>query len=213
MQKQKKNEKYKKLVIGVTGIFGSGKSTVSGIFKSYGSKIIDADKIAHRHLLPGTKSYKRIVRSFGDSIIFKARLPVRKAGKEIDRRKLGRVVFSNHKLLKKLNGIIHPEVIKDIKSNIKKSKAGVIVLDAPLLLEAGLKKIVDDLIVVIIDRDELIRRLIKKTSLKRLEILKRIKSQIPQNVKSRFADFIIDNSGTVSETREQVKKIWRSLRK
>lgn len=206
MQKQKKNEKYKKLVIGVTGIFGSGKSTVSGIFKSYGSKIIDADKIAHRHLLPGAKSYKRIVRSFGDSIIFKAR-------KEIDRRKLGRVVFSNHKLLKKLNAIIHPEVIRDIKGNIRKSKAGVIVLDAPLLLEAGLKKIVDDLIVVIIDRDELIRRLIKKTSLKRLEILKRIKSQIPQNVKSRFADFIIDNSGTVSETRKQVKKIWRSLRK
>ncbi|PIP19959.1 MAG: dephospho-CoA kinase [Candidatus Omnitrophica bacterium CG08_land_8_20_14_0_20_41_16] len=196
--------KYKKLIIGVTGIFGSGKSTVSRIFKSYGAKIIDADKIAHRCLLPGAKSYKRIVSSFGKGIIFKAR-------RKINRHKLGRLVFGNRRLLKKLNSIIHPKVISDIKESIRKSEAKVIVLDAPLLLEAGLKKMVDDLIVVIIDRDELIRRLMKKASLKRPDILKRINAQISQNIKSRFANFIIDNSGAVSDTKKQVKKIWKSL--
>ena len=201
MQKQKKD---KKLIIGVTGIFGSGKSTVSGILKSHGLKIIDADKIAHRYLLPQAKTYKKIVDFFGRGIL--------KATNEIDRHKLGKLVFANHRLLKKLNSIMHPKIIREIKTGIKNSKAGLIVLDAPLLLEAGLKKMVDDLIVVIIDRDELIRRLIKKTSLKRSEILKRIKSQVSQSGKSRFADFIIDNSGTVSETRKQVKKVMAKIK-
>jgi dephospho-CoA kinase len=197
MQKQKKNKKF---VIGLTGIFGSGKSTVANIFKSFGLKIIDADKIAHKYLLPGTKTYKRIVKYFGRGIIFKS-------GKEIDRRKLGKLAFANRKLLLKLNSIIHPEIIQDIKAKIKGSSARMIVLDAPLLLEAGLGKIVDELVVVIIDGDELIRRLLKKRSLERPEILKRIKSQIPLRRKKRVADFIIDNNGTVSETKKQVKRV------
>jgi len=79
------------------------------------------------------------------------------------------------------------------------------------LIESGLRKIVDDLIVVIIERDELIRRLAKKVALKRPEILARIKSQIPQKVKAQFANFIIDNSGTVNETKKQVRKIMKKI--
>ena len=198
-----KRDKDKKIVIGVTGIFGSGKSTVSGMLKSYGLKIIDADKIAHRYLLPGTGTYKKILDCFGRGVL--------KKNDKIDRKKLGKLVFSNKKLLKKLNNIVHPKVIFDIREGIRKSKEKVVVLDAPLLLESGLRKIVDDLIVVIIERDELIRRLAKKTVLKRTEILKRLKSQIPQKVKSRFANFIIDNSGTVSETKRQVKKVMEKI--
>lgn len=200
MLRQKKD---RKTVIGVTGIFGSGKSTVSGMLRSYGSKIIDADKIAHKYLLPGTKTYKKILAYFGDSILAK--------DKKIDRQKLGKLVFANKELLNKLNRIMHPKVISDIKEGIRKSKERIVVLDAPLLIESGLRKIVDDLIVVIIERDELMRRLMKKTSLKRPEIIKRIKSQIPQNVKKRFGNFIIDNSGSVSETKTQVKKMMKKI--
>jgi dephospho-CoA kinase len=198
-----KQNKDKKIVIGVTGIFGSGKSTVSGMLKSYGLKIIDADKLARRYLLPGTKTYKKILNYFGKSIL--------KKDHKIDRQKLGKMVFANQKLLKKLNSIMHPKVIIDIREGIRKSKEKVVVLDAPLLIETGLRKIVDDLIVVIIERDELIRRLAKKTTLKRSEILARVKSQIPQKVKSRFANFIIDNSGSVSDTKRQVKKVMKKI--
>ena len=198
-----KRKKLNKKVIGVTGIFGSGKSTVSGMLKAYGLKIIDADKIAHRYLLPGSKTYKRILNYFGKSIL--------KKDHRIDRKKLGKLVFDNRKLLQKLNSIVHPKVISDIKDGIKKSKEKIVVLDAPLLLESGLRKIVDDLIVVIIERDELMRRLAKRNVLKRPEILKRIKSQIPQKVKSRFANFIIDNSGTVKETKIQVKEVMKKI--
>ena len=200
MLKQNKN---KKLVIGVTGIFGSGKSTVSAMLRSYGLKIIDADKLAHQYLLPGTKTYKKILNYFGKSIL--------KKDHKIDRKKLGKLVFGNQKLLKKLNSIVHPKVITDIREGIRKSKEKAVVLDAPLLIESGLRKIVDDLIVVIIERDELIRRLAKKAALNRSEILKRVKSQIPQKVKARFANFIIDNSGTVNETRKQVKKVMKKI--
>jgi dephospho-CoA kinase len=198
-----RQKKAKKLVIGVTGIFGSGKSTVSGILKSYGLKIIDADKIAHNYLLPGTRTYKKILDYFGRGIL--------KKDNKIDRQKLGKLVFANQRLLKRLNSIVHPEVISDIREGIRKSKEKIVVLDAPLLLESGLRKIVDDLIVVIIKRDELMRRLAKKSVLKRPEILERIKSQIPQKVKSRFANFIIDNSGKVSETKRQVKKVMKKI--
>ncbi len=200
MLKQNKN---KKRVIGVTGIFGSGKSTVSEMLRAYGLKIIDADKLAHKYLLPGTKTYKKILGYFGKGIL--------KKNRKIDRRKLGKLVFGNRELVKKLNAIIHPKVIADIKSAIRRSGGKTVVLDAPLLIESGLRKIVDDLIVVIIERDELIRRMAKKVSLKRPEILARIKSQIPQKVKARFANFIIDNSGTVNETKKQVRKIMKKI--
>lgn len=193
----------KKIIIGVTGIFGSGKSTVSRIFKAYGLTIVDADKIARRYLSPRTETYKSIVNHFGSGIL--------RAGREIDRRKLGKLVFANPRLINKLNSIIHPKVIGEIRARIKKIKSGIIVLDAPLLIEAGLKKVVDSLIVVIIDNDELIRRAVKKTSLKKAEIMGRVKSQIPLRKKMRLADFIIDNSGTIKETRKQVKRIMGKI--
>jgi len=199
----KRRRPVKKTIIGVTGVFGSGKSTVSRIFRSFGADIIDADRIAHRYLLPGAKAYKAIVNSFGRGVL--------KARRKIDRRKLARLVFSDRKSLNKLNSIIHPGVITQIKSGIKKAKKGIVVLDAPLLLEAGLKGLVDELVVVVVDRESLIRRLVKKTSLKKEDILKRIRSQIPLRKKKRAADFIIDNSGTIKKTSEQVKKVINEI--
>jgi len=190
-------------VAGITGIFGSGKSTVAGIFKSFGADVIDADKLAHKHLLSQTRTYKRIVDSFGESIIG--------LRGQIDRRKLAKLVFHDKGMLSKLNSIIHPQVVRDIRLKAGESRKRLVILDAPLLLEAGLRRMVDDLIVVVVSKEELIRRLIKKTGLRRAEILRRLRSQIPLRLKKRMADFIIDNNGTIQETRKQVKSIIRKI--
>lgn len=192
-----------KFVIGVTGSFGSGKTTVARILKSYQTRIIDADKLAHSLLNPGTDTYRRIIASFGKGIL--------KDNKRIDRRKLAGIIFDDKRLLKRLNRIVHPAVIRIIKGRIRGSRAKVIILDAPLLIEAGLRGMVDKLIVVRTSRDKQIKRIQKKTSLRKSDILKRIGYQIPLREKARLADFIIDNSGTLTETRKQVKEIRRVL--
>lgn len=197
------NPNKKKLILGLTGSFGSGKTAVAKIFKNYGAKIIDADRIAHYLLKPQNKIYQRILGSFGQTIIAR--------DKTIDREKLACLVFNNKNLLEKLNQIMHPEIIRIMRREIKKSPKKVIVLDAPLLIEAGLKKWVDKLIVVKIKRKKQIERILKKSKLTRQEILKRIKSQLPLQDKVRRADFVIDNNGTLKSTKRQVREVWSKL--
>lgn len=193
-----------KLIIGITGSFGSGKTTVAGIFSSLGAEVIDADKIAHRVISPKTKVYKAVVNAFGRDIL--------KKNGSIDRGKLSGIVFNDKELLGKLNKIIHPEVIRQIKIAINNSFKEVIVLDVPLLIEAGLKSMVDNLVVVKISRKVQIERLVNKTSLTKQEILKRIKAQMPLREKIRIADFIIDNNGTAGNTYKQAVEAWEKVR-
>ncbi|MDD5167113.1 MAG: dephospho-CoA kinase [Candidatus Omnitrophica bacterium] len=204
MPRQKQNNL--KIILGLTGSFGSGKSTVARMFRGYGARVIDADSLAHQFIRPGTNGYNKIIAFFGRGIL--------KKNKDIDRRKLAAVVFNDKRALKKLNGIIHPGVIKCIKDEIRNSRERIIVLDAPLLIEAGLERMVDKLIVVKLERKLQVRRIREKTSLKKTDILKRIECQIPLSQKVRLADFIIDNNGTIKETKKQValirRKLWRS---
>ena len=181
---------------------GSGKSTVARMLGSFGAKIIDADKIAHRIIQPGTPVFKKLIRVFGKNIL--------KKGK-IDRNKLGKLVFNNKGWLRKLNKIMHPRIIKKIKNQIKSSSRKIIVLDAPLLIEAGLKGLVDKLIVVKSIRKKQIKRLLKKTAFTKKNIFKIINTQIPLKNKVRVADFVIDNSKAKKETRKQVRQIRRLL--
>jgi len=193
----------KRRILGVTGSFGSGKTSVAGMFQSLGARIIDADRIAHELFRPKTKIYKKIIEAFGRGIL--------KGNKTIDRNKLAHIVFENKNLLKRLNRILHPEIIRIIEQRIRTSKSKIVVLDAPLLIEAGLRGLVDKLIVVKITRKKQIKRIQEKVGLSKNGILKRIKSQIPLQVKIRLADFVIDNSGTKGETKRQVEKIRRLL--
>jgi dephospho-CoA kinase len=201
MKRQRQNKRQ--VILGLTGSFGSGKTTVARIFKSFGAHIIDADELAHNCIRPKTLAYKRIIRTFGKGILKKIKV--------IDRAKLARLAFNNRNLLRRLNDIIHPQVIRLIKSKIKSSGSKVIVLDAPLLLEAGLRKIVDKLIVVKISRKKQIERIQDRTPLDKADILKRIKYQIPLTQKVRLADLVIDNNGAIRETRKQAGKIRRLL--
>lgn len=193
----------KRIILGIAGGFGSGKTTVAKMFKSYDAKIIDADKIAHALLRQRSKIHKKIIRVFGTGIVDK--------DNSINRSKLAKIVFSDKNLLNRLNKIMHPAVIKIIKTQITASQAKIIVLDAPLLIEAGIRKLVDKLIIVNSSRGKQIERASKKTSLSKIDIVRRIKSQFPLQNKVRLADFVIDNNGTIKKTKKQVEQIRRQL--
>ncbi|MEW6075422.1 MAG: dephospho-CoA kinase [Candidatus Omnitrophota bacterium] len=192
-----------RIIIGITGSFGSGKTTVAGFFKSWGAYVIDADKIGRELLVPGSAAYRRVVATFKDDIL----LP----DKGIDRGKLATLVFHTHRLRVALNRIMHPLIIKRIKEEIKKSPRNTVILDAPLLLEAGLRPVVDKLVVVTVRRDVQIRRIKKRSASTKEAILRRIRSQIPLHKKRKMADFIIDNNGALKDTKKQaelIRRLW-----
>ncbi|MBI4707056.1 MAG: dephospho-CoA kinase [Candidatus Omnitrophica bacterium] len=196
-------KKQNKIILGLTGGLGSGKTTVARIFKSLGAQVIDADKLAHACLKKGSNVYQKIISVFGTRILL--------SNSNIDRKKLGSIVFNNCKMLRKLNSIIHPEVIRMMTDDISSSRARVVVLDVPLLIEAGLEKIADKIVVVNASRANQVERVFRKSKIKREEILKRIRCQMPLSKKAKLADFVIDNNGGLKETRRQVKQIWRRM--
>jgi len=200
MKRQKRNSK---IVVGITGGIGCGKTTVSGMFGSLGAKVIDADAVGHSLLRPKTKTYKRILRVFGRQILG--------TKGTIDRPKLAKIVFGDKKLLVKLNRILHPEIISRIRGKIKSVSKGLIVLDAPLLIETKEENLADRIIVVKAGQANQIKRFRDKTGLTVREIRQRIRTQMPLSHKVRRADFIIDNDSGLKETRKQVSEIRRQL--
>lgn len=193
----------KKTILGVTGGFGTGKTSVANFFKPFGAKIIDADKIAHESIKPGTPVYKKIINLFGQGILHKNR--------SINRFGLSKAVFDNSGLLRKLNKIVHPSVVKAIKEEIKHSANSVIILDVPLLFEAKLEHLVDKIIVVKASKTKQITRLSRRTPLSEEEIKKRINAQLPLSDKIRKADFVIDNNGSFEKTKKQLERLRRKL--
>ena len=197
------------LIVGLTGGIVGGKSTVASIFKDLGAKIIDTDKVGHSVILPNKPAWKKIVKIFGKDIL--------QNDMTIDREKLGKIVFANQSLLKKLNEITHPEITKMIKKEIDLAKnkthnqEKVLIIDAALIYEAKIDRFMDKIIVVYIDKDEQIKRLIKRNNLSKDEALQRVRSQIPMEEKAKIADYVIDNSSSLDKTKEQVEKIWESL--
>ena len=195
-------------VIGVTGSFGTGKSTVAKFFKRKGVKVLDADKMAHEVLEERKTSYKKVLKEFGSLVLDNK--------KRIDRKKLGNLVFSDKRALEKLCGIIHPPVIKKIKDEIRQAsrskERSTIVIDAPLLIEAGLDKISDYVVVVKTSKKIQIKRVMKKTALSFTQASGRIKAEMPMKKKIRMADYIIDNEGSKGITKKKVKKIWEGIK-
>ena len=195
----KKRKQSKKKIFGLTGGFGTGKSTVARMFRSFGALVIDADLISRDLIKPRAEAYRKIIRLFGKGILSKSGI--------INRRKLAGIVFSDKKSLEKFNQIMHPAIIRRMKREIKNAKEDIVVLDAPLLLETRLDRFVDTVLVVKANFANQLSRIQKKTSLSKSEIIARIKSQSPLKEKLRLADFVIDNNGTVQNTRKQVALI------
>lgn len=191
-------------VIGLTGGIASGKSTVSSILKSLGAYVIDADVVSREIMLKGSQTYNKLVSKFGKEIL--------KDDGEIDRKKLGNLVFADKQKLKELNAITHPEIIKRIKGIIdeerKNGKEKAIVLDAALLIEMRLFNMVDEVWLVVVDKKTQIRRLMKRDNLKYKDALNRIKSQMSIEDKMKYADFIINNCKDFNAIKKQVELLW-----
>lgn len=191
------------MIIGLTGSFGSGKTTVARMFAKLGAYVVDADKIYHSLIRPGKSCYKKIVRRFGEDTL--------DGFGSIDRKKLSQIVFKDKSKLKLLNNITHPEIVKEIKGIVRSKKGRIVIIDAPLLIESGFYKEVDKIILVANKKEKQAERIKKERGLSAKDTLERIKAQAPFKKKLVFADFIIDNSGSKTKTLTQVKETWKKL--
>ena len=193
------------MVVGLTGVIGSGKSTVASIFKEIGAGIISADEIAHRLLLKNNKGYNAVVKEWGPKILNE------KGG--ISREILAKIVFDNKKELEKLNKIMHPLIYEEYKKELeilKEKGYSIIIYDAPLLIELSLHKEMDKVIVVIAEQEIIFDRL-KRKGLSIDEIKLRMRYQLPQQEKIKYADFIINNNNGIDELKKQIEQIWNIL--
>ncbi|GIN60180.1 dephospho-CoA kinase [Robertmurraya siralis] len=190
------------IVVGLTGGIASGKSTVSNILKDHGVPIIDADLEARLAVEVGEPAYKEIVSYFGQDILLK--------NQEIDRAKLGAIIFNHEEKRLKLNSIVHPDVRR--RMNEKREHAvsageKLIVLDIPLLFESKLTHMVDKTLLVFVSEETQLKRLMARNQFTEEEALVRIQSQMPLKDKIKLSDAVIDNNGTIEETKKQLNAI------
>ncbi|MGP4062548.1 dephospho-CoA kinase [Halobacillus sp. H74] len=190
------------LVIGLTGSIASGKSTVSKMFSELNIPVIDADQISRDVVEPGEPAYKQIVNVFGRKVLHE--------DGTLNRKKLGKLIFANEDHRKQLNEIVHPEVRKEMvlqRDSYKDGASPAVVLDIPLLFESQLMDYVERTLVVYVDEDTQLERLMERDQSERIDALERIKSQMPVSKKAELADAVIDNNGTVEESFQQLKDI------
>lgn len=195
------------LIIGLTGGISSGKSFVSEYLQKLGAIVIDADKLARAAVEPGSPALQEIRSYFGDEVF--------EPSGELNRKKLGEIIFNSVRDKEKLNSIIHPMVIEETKRQIEKykveNKGPAIIIDAPLLIEAGMHNLTDEIWVVAVNEEIQIERLIKRDKLTRQEALNRLKMQMPLQEKLKYADQIIDNNGSKEDTLRCVQALWKEM--
>ena len=185
-----------KIVIGITGGITSGKTTAANCFHKRGIPIIDADKIGHQIL--EKEDIKEIITStFGKDIV---------SNNQINRHKLGKVVFQNTEKLKILNKIIHPILVKEIKQKIELSSENTIVIDAALLLDWDLDKICNYVILITAKKETQIKRLMTYQKLTKKDAILRINSQKKPIIKTDF--IVIENNSTLLSFQEKLQKVW-----
>ncbi len=191
-------------VIGLTGGIASGKSTVSGMLRELGARVIDADAIAREVVEPGRPALAEIVAWLGRDILL--------ADGSLDRRKLGELVFGDSAARAALEGITHPRITaaaKEALAAAEREGCAVAVLDVPLLYEAGWDEGVDEVWVVYVDAATQLSRLMARDSLTAAQAAARVAAQMSLEEKARRADIVIDNSGDPGGTAAQVAAAWR----
>lgn len=192
------------MIIGITGSIACGKSTVSNYLKSKGYIVIDADKIGHE-ALDDDYVKEKLILAFGNEIL---------EDNKINRQKLGELVFGNSSNLNVLNSIIHPEIRKKILEKIDKNNdKELIFIDVALLFEAKFDDLVDKIIVVYVDKNTQLTRLMKRNSISKKEALSRIVSQMSPIEKAKLGDYTVNNNLDVINTYEQVDKVLSELKK
>ncbi len=192
------------IVVGVTGSFSSGKSQTVLIFKRYGAKVFDADKAAKRVVRKGTPVTRAIIKLFGRDFL--------KKNKELDRKKLADHVFSHPRDLKKLNILIHPEVIVECFKRIERfrDRKGILVLDVPLLFESNMGRLADYTVVVSATKATILKRA-KQKGVSGALARKILSTQWPLERKARLADFVIRNDGSIRDLERQAREGYRGI--
>jgi dephospho-CoA kinase len=193
-------------LIGLTGGAGSGKSTVAEMFRGLGAAVVDADEATHAVYAPGTPGFDAVVREFGEEFV--------RNGK-IDRKKLGEVVFNDPEQRRRLNAIVHPLVRQWMAERTAEAVDGgadVVVQDVPLLFENGLQGLFSGTVLVYARPAIQVRRLIEERGLSAARADAILAAQMPIDEKRPLADFVIDNNGSLDETRRQVEEVWARVR-
>ena len=195
------------LKVGLTGSIAVGKSFVLEVLRELGARTVDADQIARECVEPGTPGLAAIVREFGGGVL--------NPDGSLDRAKLGALVFAVNEKLEKLNAILHPFIIARQDQLMQHWKGetpdAIAVIDAALMIESGGYKRFDKLIVVHCEPEIQIQRLIKRNNLSREEAELRVQTQMSQEEKKKYADYLIDTSGEFGDTRRQVESLWQTL--
>ncbi|MDY7039646.1 MAG: dephospho-CoA kinase [Chloroflexota bacterium] len=191
------------VLIGLTGNIATGKSEVGRMLAELGARVIDADTVAHQVMHRGGPAYAAVVEAFGPGIL--------RPDGEIDRARLGAIVFAGAEELRRLEAIVHPEVIIRVDALIREASESVVVVEAIKLIEAGMHRDCHALWVVTCPRRRQIARLMRSRGLSEAEAILRVDAQPPQAEKIALADVVIDNSHTLAETRQQVETEWKKL--
>ncbi len=194
------------VVIGVTGGFGTGKSTVAKLFAALGAAVLDADDLAHEAMAPGQPAWREIVAHFGRGML--------RADRTIDRRRLATVVFQAPVARRRLEAMVHPRVLRRIRHALRQlrreGRVPAVVLDVPLLIEARVPRLVDTLIVVTAPAAIAARRL-RQRGVTKVDIERRRAAQWDLSAKAALADYVVDNSDGLAQTRRQVEQVWNRL--
>jgi dephospho-CoA kinase len=205
------------LKVGLTGGIASGKSVVGEMFVALGAHLVQADRIAHQLMLPGQPVYNDVVRHFGGGIL-NPDLSVNRA--KLAEAAFGKTPSAAASRIEELNRIVHPAVIRSqdewMEEMGRQDPNAVAIVEAALILEAGAAKRFDRLIVVTCSDEQRVARFAARQRLDleaaRKEVARRMAAQLPEAEKIKAADFVIDNSGSLEQTREQVRLVWKHLR-
>lgn len=195
------------LILGITGNIGAGKSSVAKEFQRLGAAVVDADQLAREVVVPGSPVLDELVKQFGTGILA--------AQGGLDREALGRLVFSDETARQRLNRIIHPAIAELSTCRLsqlqRQPDVPLIIYEAPLLYEADADSRVDRVLVVKIDPQVQLQRLLARDGCDEPTARRKIAAQMPQNAKLARADYVIDNSSSIVETRRQVEQLWQQL--
>jgi len=189
----------------LTGGIASGKSTVSAMLAELGAAVVDADRVAREVVLPGRPALRRVAEAFGQAVL--------NDDGTLNRKKLGDIVFADETKRKELEAILHPVIRQEMEARIdrleKENPRRLVVADIPLLYETGLDARYPEVMVVYVPPAVQLERLMKRDGLTRTQALARLDAQLPIDEKKARADWVIDNSGTLADTRRQVLAFWR----
>ena len=191
------------LVIGLTGGIGTGKSEVAGLLQSLGAEVINADQVGHEAYTPNSESWREVVNAFGEEIL--------QPDGQIDRKRLGGIVFSNPEQLDKLNAIMHPRMARMVGDKIevlRNKGAPAVVVEAAVLFEAGWDSLVDEVWTTDSPVELVVERLQTRNGMGEEEVRRRINSQMDRSERIERSDLVVDNSGDVTSLGETVKALW-----